>query len=135
MPECRASEQCKWLIVGAHTSSGARSPPAAPPSESGRFLAYSYPPAMPPTYPPPLPRWFGPRSSSDDPAVAALIERVARGAEWEDIGGAFNLNVRIDAQPPVLLRVHRPWVTRGRVAGLRRLRERLQQSPVRVAQP
>ena len=46
-----------------------------------------------------------------------------------------NLNLRIDAEPPVLLRVHRPWVRRGRVAGLRRLRERLQRTQVRVARP
>jgi Ser/Thr protein kinase RdoA (MazF antagonist) len=85
--------------------------------------------------PPPLPRWFGPRASPDDPAVSTLIDRVARGAGWADIGGSFNLNVRIDAEPPVVLRVHRPWVRRGRVAGLRRLRERLQQAHVRVAQP
>ncbi|EFH79700.1 phosphotransferase enzyme family protein [Ktedonobacter racemifer] len=84
---------------------------------------------------PPLPRWFGPRASPDDPAVSALIDRVARGAGWADIGGSFNLNVRIDAEPPVVLRVHRPWVTRGRVAGLRRLRERLQRTQVRVARP
>jgi hypothetical protein len=49
------------------------------------------------TPPPPLPRWFGPRASPDDPAVSALIARVARGTGWADIGGAFNLNVRIDA--------------------------------------
>jgi Ser/Thr protein kinase RdoA (MazF antagonist) len=82
-----------------------------------------------------LPRWFGPRASPDDPTVSALIDRVARGAEWADIGGALNLNVRIDAEPPVVLRVHRPWVRRGRVAGLRRLRERLQPTQVRVARP
>ncbi len=87
------------------------------------------------TSPPPLPRWFGPRASPDDPAVSALIARVARGAGWADIGGGFNLNVRIDAEPPVVLRVHRPWVRRGRVAGLRRLRERLQRTQVRVARP
>jgi Ser/Thr protein kinase RdoA (MazF antagonist) len=87
------------------------------------------------TSPPALPRWFGPRASADDPAVSALIARVARGAGWADIGGAFNLNVRIDAEPPVVLRVHRPWVRRGRVAGLRRLRERLQGTQVRVARP
>jgi len=87
------------------------------------------------TSPPPLPRWFGPRASRDDPAVSALIRRVAQGAGWADIGGGFNLNVRIDAEPPVVLRVHRPWVRRGRVAGLRRLRERLQHTQVRVAQP
>ena len=85
--------------------------------------------------PPPLPRWFGPRASPDDPAVSALIDRVARGDGWADIGGGFNLNVRIDAEPPVVLRVHRPWVRRGRVAGLRRLRERLQRTQVRVARP
>jgi Ser/Thr protein kinase RdoA (MazF antagonist) len=51
------------------------------------------------------------------------------------MGGGFNLNVRIDADPPVVLRVHRPWVYRGRVAGLRRLRERLQRTQVRVARP
>ena len=87
------------------------------------------------TSPPPLPRWFGPRASPDDPAVSALIDRVARGAGWADIGGGFNLNVRIDAAPPVVLRVHRPWVRRGRVAGLRRLRERLGRTQVRVARP
>src|SRR3569623_158530 len=87
------------------------------------------------TAPPALPRWFGPRASPDDPAVSALIARVARGAGWADIGGAFNLNVRIDAAPPVVLRIHRPWVRRGRVAGLRRLRERLQGTQVRVARP
>jgi Ser/Thr protein kinase RdoA (MazF antagonist) len=87
------------------------------------------------TSPPPLPRWFGPRADPDDPAVAALIACVARGAAWSDIGGAFNLNVRIDADPPVVLRVHRPWATRGRVAGLQRLRERLQRTQVRVARP
>src|SRR5579884_4166195 len=87
------------------------------------------------TSPPPLPRWFGPRASPDDPAVSALIDRVARGAGWADIGGEFNLNVRIDAEPPVVLRVHRPWVRRGRVVGLRRLRERLQGTQVRVARP
>ena len=85
--------------------------------------------------PPALPRWFGPRASPDDPAVSALIDRVARGARWADIGGGFNLNLRIDAEPPVVLRVHRPWVRRGRVAGLRRLRERLQRTQVRVARP
>src|SRR5579871_6951260 len=83
----------------------------------------------------PLPRWFGPRASPADPAVSALIARVARGAGWADLGGGFNLNVRIDAEPPVVLRVHRPWVRRGRVAGLRRLRERLQRRQVRVARP
>ncbi len=87
------------------------------------------------TSPPPLPRWFGPRASPDDPAVSALIDRVACGAGSADIGGGFNLNLRIDAEPPVVLRVHRPWVRRGRVAGLRRLRERLQRTQVRVARP
>ena len=87
------------------------------------------------TSPSGLPGWFGPRASADDPAVSALIDRVARGAGWADIGGGFNLNLRIDAEPPVVLRVHRPWVRRGRVAGLRRLRERLQRTQVRVARP
>jgi Ser/Thr protein kinase RdoA (MazF antagonist) len=87
------------------------------------------------TSPPALPRWFGPRASSDDPAVSALIAGVARGDRWADIGGGFNLNVRIEGEPPVVLRVHRPWVRRGRVAGLRRLRERLQRQQVRVARP
>ena len=88
------------------------------------------------TSPAALPRWFGPRAGADDRAVSALIARVAPGAEWADIGGEFNLNVRIDVKPPVVLRVHRPWVRRGRVTGLRRLRERLlQRTQVRVARP
>jgi Ser/Thr protein kinase RdoA (MazF antagonist) len=84
---------------------------------------------------PPLPRWFGPRASADDPAVSGLIAHVERGAGWTDLGGAFNLNVRIDAEPPVLLRVHRPWPRRGRVTGVQRLRERLRGTQVRVALP
>ncbi len=87
------------------------------------------------TSPPPLPRWFGPRASPDDPAVSALIARVARGAGWADIGGAFNLNVRIDAEPPVVLRVHRPWVRRGRVAGLTAPAGAAPAEQVRVARP
>jgi Ser/Thr protein kinase RdoA (MazF antagonist) len=87
------------------------------------------------TSPPALPRWFGPRANPDDPAVSALVDRVARGAGWADIGGAFNLNLRIDGEPPVVLRVHRPWVRRGRVVGLRRLREQLQRTQVRIARP
>lgn len=36
-------------------------------------------------------------------------DRARRGGSgWADIGGGFNLNVRIDAEPPVVLRVHRP---------------------------
>jgi Ser/Thr protein kinase RdoA (MazF antagonist) len=85
--------------------------------------------------PPPLPRWFGPRASRVDPTVSALIDRVAGGAGYADIGGGFNLNLRIEAEPPMVLRVHRPWVRHGRVAGLRRLRERLQHTQVRVARP
>jgi len=87
------------------------------------------------TSPPALPSWFGLRASPTDSAVSALIDRVGRGERWADIGGAFNLNLRIEADPPVVLRVHRPWVRRGRVAGLRRLRERLQRTQVRVARP
>src|SRR5262245_65707065 len=87
------------------------------------------------TSPSGLPRWFGPRASADDPAVSALIARVAREAEWTDIGGAFNLNVRIDAEPPFILRVHRPWVRRGRVAGRRPRRGRRQGARVRVGRP
>lgn len=87
------------------------------------------------TPPPPVPRWFGPRASADDPAVAALILRIAPATAWADIGGEFNLNIRIDTEPPVVLRVHRPWVSRSRVAGLRRLRQRLQGTGVRVARP
>lgn len=83
----------------------------------------------------PLPRWFGPRADPKDPAVSALIDRVARGFGSADIGGQFNLNVRIDLEAPVVFRLHRPWVRRGRVAGLRRLRERLQDTQVRVARP
>src|SRR2546430_13876241 len=77
------------------------------------------------TSPPALPRWFGPRASPDDPAVSALIARVARGAGWADIGGGFNLKVRVDAEPPGVLRGHRPRVRRGRGAGPRHPRGRL----------
>ena len=85
--------------------------------------------------PPPLPSWFGPRASTEDSAVAALLDQVAPARTWHDIGGDFNLNIRLDGAATLVLRVHRPWVTRGRVAGLRRLRERLQHAGIRVAQP
>jgi Ser/Thr protein kinase RdoA (MazF antagonist) len=84
---------------------------------------------------PALPSWFGPRASTDDPAVAALLDKVAPARTWQDIGGDFNLNIRLDGAATLVLRVHRPWATRGRVAGLRRLRERLQRAGTRVAQP
>ncbi len=87
------------------------------------------------TPPPPLPSWFGPRASTDDPAVAALLDQVAPARTWQDIGGGFNLNIRLDGAATLVLRVHRPWATRGRVAGLRRLRERLQRAGIRVARP
>jgi Ser/Thr protein kinase RdoA (MazF antagonist) len=87
------------------------------------------------TPPPPLPSWFGPRARADDPAVATLLDQVAPAGTWQDIGGDFNLNIRLDGVAPLVLRVHRPWATRGRVAGLRRLRERLQRAGIRVAQP
>jgi hypothetical protein len=66
------------------------------------------------TSPPALPRWFGPRASPDDPAVSALIARVARAAGWADIGGGFNLNVRIEL----------PASDSGRRSGLTGDRER-----------
>jgi Ser/Thr protein kinase RdoA (MazF antagonist) len=84
---------------------------------------------------PPLPSWFGPRASTDDPAVAALLDQVAPAGTWQDIGGHFNLNIRLDGDATLVLRVHRPWATRGRVAALRRLRERLQSAGIRVARP
>jgi hypothetical protein len=84
---------------------------------------------------PPLPSWFGPRASTDDPAVAALLDQVAPAGTWQDIGGSFNLNIRLDGAATLVLRVHRPWATRGRVAGLRRLRERLQRAGIRLARP
>ena len=87
------------------------------------------------TPPPPLPSWFGPRASTDDPAVAALLDQVAPDRTWQDIGGGFNLNIRLDGAATLVLRVHRPWATRARVAGLRRLRERLQRAGIRVAGP
>jgi hypothetical protein len=64
----------------------------------------------------PLPSWFGPRASTDDPAVAALLDQVAPARTWQDIGGDFNLNIRLDGAATLVLRVHRPWATRGRVA-------------------
>jgi Ser/Thr protein kinase RdoA (MazF antagonist) len=87
------------------------------------------------TRPPPPPSWFGPRASTDDPAVAALLDQVAPAGTWENIGGEFNLNIRLDGTPTLVLRVHRPWATRSRVTGLRRLRERLQRAGIRVARP
>src|SRR5262249_56273091 len=54
------------------------------------------------TSPPALPRWFGPRASPDDPAVSALIARIANGAGWADIGGGVNLHPPIDPVPPPL---------------------------------
>src|SRR2546423_15673005 len=87
------------------------------------------------TSPPPLPRWFGPRASPDDPAVAALIDRLARGAGWADIGGALHPHPRIDTEPPVVLPVHLPRVRRGPVSGLRRLRGGPPPTQGRLARP
>jgi hypothetical protein len=84
---------------------------------------------------PPLPSWFGPRASTDDPAVAALLDQLAPATTWQDIGGHFKQNNRLDGSATLVLRVHRPWARRGRVVGLRRLRERLQRAGIRVARP
>src|SRR5262249_60430435 len=65
------------------------------------------------TSPAALPRWFGPRASPDDPAVSALIARIANGAGWADIGGGFNLNLRAG-----------PWRARVRRALRRPVRPR-----------
>lgn len=84
---------------------------------------------------PALPGWWRPRASADDPAVTALVERVAPTTPRTDLGGGFNLNLRLDFDPPAVLRVHRPWVPRWRIAGLRRLRERLRSAGSNVARP
>src|SRR5260370_40416076 len=68
---------------------------------------------------PALPRWFGPRASPDDPAVSALIDRVARGAGWADIGGGFHLNLRVYSDPPAFPPRYTLWGRLGRGAGLR----------------
>src|SRR5256885_12186914 len=62
------------------------------------------------TSPPALPRWFGPRASPDDPAVSALIDRVARGAGWADICGVVDLETRMTDAPADSPRVDPPPV-------------------------
>src|SRR4051794_41735809 len=85
--------------------------------------------------PPALPRWFGPRASPDDPAVAALIDRVARGAGWADIGGGVKPKLRVDADPPVFLRGSRSSGPPGRGAEPRRVRGRVQPTPGPARRP
>ena len=69
------------------------------------------------------------------PGVRRRTHRVPCGAGWADIGGGFNLNLRIDAEWPVVLRVHRPGLRRGPSCGTAALAGTAPADAVRVARP
>ena len=74
------------------------------------------------------------RPSIDDPRVRTLIERIAPGTVPTDLGGADHLNLRL-GDSDVVLRVNKPFVTRGQIIGGQELRRRLAATGIAVAEP
>ena len=64
------------------------------------------------------------RPELGDPAVQRLLAEVAPGDTAIDLGGTMSLNLRLQAAG-LVLRVHRPLLSRDRLVALQRVRERL----------
>ena len=74
------------------------------------------------------------RPSVNDLDVRRLAEEIAPGAELADLGGTMSLNLHM--RPAALvLRVHRPFVSRARLLALQEVRRRLAGRGLRVAAP
>ena len=69
-----------------------------------------------------------------DPDVQRLLADVARDDNTTDLGGTMSLNVRLHAAG-LVLRVHRPLLSRGRLVALQRVRRRLSDMGLAVPAP
>jgi Ser/Thr protein kinase RdoA (MazF antagonist) len=74
------------------------------------------------------------RPSPNDADVRRLVEEIAPGASPTDLGGTMSLNLRLDPAG-LVLRVHRPFVSRPRLLALQEVRRRLVERGRRVAAP
>jgi len=64
------------------------------------------------------------RPSLDDPGVQRLTAAIAPGSHATDLGGVMSLNAWLDPAG-LVLRVHRPFVTRQRLLAVQAVRQRL----------
>lgn len=64
------------------------------------------------------------RTSLDDPDVRRLAGEIAPGTRVTDLGGVMSLNARLDPAG-LVLRVHRPFVSRRRLLSVHEVRRRL----------
>ena len=72
-----------------------------------------------------IPFEIGPRATLTEALVEAVVKRFELGkvSAFRDMGGAFNLNVRIHTFTGVyVVRVYRPWVSSERLACLHRVK-------------
>lgn len=64
------------------------------------------------------------RVSPDHPGVARLVRRIAPGCGVTDLGGWVSLNLRLEPAD-LVLRVHQPFVSRGRMLAVQEVRRQL----------
>jgi Ser/Thr protein kinase RdoA (MazF antagonist) len=69
----------------------------------------------------------------DDPAVLKLLDKVAPGVAVSDLGGGNGLNLLLGDD--LVLRVHKPFISRTRLVGERELRQKLADQGLRVGVP
>jgi len=74
------------------------------------------------------------RPTLETPAVRRLVQALSPAWQATDLGGAMSLNVLLDAEG-LVLRVHQPFVSRRRLLALQRLRQRLAEAGLLVAEP
>jgi Ser/Thr protein kinase RdoA (MazF antagonist) len=74
------------------------------------------------------------RATLDDPAVRRLVAAIAPAATVTDLGGVMSLNVRLEPAR-LVVRVHRPFVSRRRLLAVQEVRRRLAEAGLRVPTP
>ncbi|MCL4543098.1 MAG: phosphotransferase [Chloroflexi bacterium] len=78
-----------------------------------------------------VPMYVGPRAQASTDLFCFVSDayRLGEISSWQDIGGSYSLNVRLDTSVGrVVLRVHRPWVSTRRLESLQQLRRFLSYS-------
>lgn len=71
------------------------------------------------------------RTTLNHPDVQRLVMRIGPGCQCTDLGGVMSLNVRLDPAGQVL-RVHQPFVSRGRLRAVQEVRRTLADLGLRV---
>ncbi len=81
---------------------------------------------------------IGPRAEADQTLLDTVAERwqLGRVLEAYDIGGTYNLNLRVQTTTgDYVVRVHRPWVTTARLQTLQTIKKQLHAAGFPVPQP